>query len=403
MLVLAAVGFARAAQDFFVAPQAVGEGTGAAAETAANFRDPTLWAQVNPALQRGPVTVTFLAGQYLVSSDPARAMPPLTLTGLGHDTHRFVLQGVRGGDVVFTRHPADRRAGDKGPGFLFLSGCHNAVVRQLTFTAPHVPIGYATNFGKCRNILIEDCHWHDLQGVYYGATGTTDATTDHITYRRCRFERVGSGGHAHMAYNAYDPRHLRYVDCLFEDCAGDYVRFRDNTDYGVVTGCTFRSTGTYRNTHAPFIAIPLFNDDNPARNPAHPNYEYFGTHFLICHNTFLYATAAKPEARIAVLFHQSGFSPPGRHYLLTPAEGRVLRTGTTGEKKALLRETVGIDPGTVHVFGNTHTHVALRGAYRCAAQYGAKSLGGDGLYDIGETFNAAPVVDSAAAALEFFK
>jgi hypothetical protein len=358
---------------------------------------------VNPALERGPVEVTFLAGTYLVSSDAARAMPALTLTGIGHATHRFTLQGAAPGAVVFTRHPDDRRTGDKGPGFLFLSGCHHGVVRNLTFTAPDFPIGYATNFGKCQELQIEDCHWHDLQGVYYGATGTAHATTDHITYQRCRFERIGSGAHAHMAYNAYDPQHLRYVDCTFEDCAGDYVRFRDNTEYGVVIGCTFRSTGRYRNTHAPFIAVPLFNDDNPASPPPHPNYEYFGTHFLICHNTFAYADEVKPEARIAILFHQSGFSPPGKHYLLTPGDAGVLRDGTTEEKRTLLRTTIGIDPATVHAFGNTYVNVALRGAFRSGARYGAKSLGGDGLYDIGETFNPAPVVRNAGEALEFFK
>ena len=403
VLMLTGVVCARAAQDFFVAPQPAGDGRGTSAANAAGFRDRELWARVDPALEQGPVTVTFLAGVYLVSSDKAKALPPLTLTGIGHDTHQFVIQGIKAGAVVFTCPPDDRRTGEKGPGFLFLSDCHHGVVRNLTFTAPQIPIGYATNFGKCQHLLIEDCHWHDLQGVYFGATGTTGAATDHITFRNCRFERVGSGGHAHMAYNAYDPRHIRFIDCTFEDCAGDYIRFRDNTEYGVVTGCTFRSTGTYTNVHAPFISVPLFNDDNPASNPAHPNYEYFGTHFLIFNNTFIYASEAKPEARIAVLFHQSGYSPPGRHYLLTPAEARILKTGTTAAKQALLRDTVGINPATLHVYGNTYTRVAHRGVFRSAAQYGAKSLGGDGFYDIGDTYNATPVVKTAAEALEFFK
>ena len=403
LLVFAASDRGRAAQEFFVAPQTVGDGGGASAENAAGFRDPKLWARINPALEQNPVTVTFLAGTYLVSDDKAKAMPPLVVTGIGHAIHRCVIQGSAAGEVIFTRHPADRKTGEKGPGFFFLSDCHNVTVRNLTFTAPKIPIGYATNFGKCQNILIEDCHWHDLQGVYFGATGTVGETTDHITFQRCRFERVGSGGHAHMAYNAYDPRHIRFIDCHFEDCAGDYVRFRDNTEYGVVVGCTFKSTGTYTNVHSPFISVPLFNDDNPATNPAHPNYEYFGTHFLICNNTFSYANELKPESRIAVLFHQSGFSPPGRHYLLTPAEARILKTGTTEARQAFLRATIGIDPATVHVFGNRYTNVARRGVYRCAAQYGARSLGGDGAYEIGDTFNSAPVVRTPAEALAFFE
>lgn len=406
---------ATAAEDgvrrLFVAPEAVGVGDGSARAAAADFRNLKFWNGINAKLAHGPVTVVFVAGSYVVSADQARNLTPLQLDGLGHEHNSLVIEGERAGAVVFTRHAADRkiadhpkaeRAGLKGPGFFFLINSRNVTVRNLTFTAPDIPIGYATNFAGGKDLTIEHCHWHDLQGVYYGASGTTGAATDHVTFRNCRFERVGSGGHAHMIYNAYDPLHLRLVDCHFEDCAGDYVRFRDGTDYCVVTGCTFRSTGKYLGRHQPFVAIPLFNDDNPAASPRTPNYEYFGTHFLIFNNRFSYADEEKPDARIAVIFHHSGFDPPNRRHLLDRAEAAVLRSGTPEQKRTLLRKNLGVDLATVHVYANDYANVAHRGAYRCNASYGAKPRGGEGFFEIGDLFNAEPVVDRAGPALEFF-
>lgn len=407
LLLLAAAPAAEPPADgvLYVAPQAGGTGTGESRADAADARRAAFWAGLNARLRAGPVTVVFLDGRYVVSAEERKALPPLHLQDLGHATHPLVLRAETTGGAVFTRDPADpgyTPQRNKGPGFLFLAGCRNVVVRGLRFTAPGKPIGYATHFADCRDLRIEDCHWHDLDGVYFGASGTSGAGTSRVTFQRCRFERVGSGGHAHMVYNAYDPRHIRFVDCHFEDCAGDYVRFRDGTDCGVVTGCTFRSTGRFTGTHQAFIAIPLFNDDNPAQNPPRPNYEYFGTHFLFFGNRFIYETDAAPATRTAVIFHHSGFDPPGRHHLLDPGGAAILRSGSPAEKRALLLRVAGIDTATVHVFRNEYVRVAQRGAYRCKAAYGAKSRGGDGQYDIADTFNPAPVAHTAAEALAFF-
>jgi hypothetical protein len=395
----------------YAAPAALGGGDGSVREHAADFRSMKFWNGINAKLAEAPVTVTLLAGRYVISEDPRRKLPALQLSGLGHDRNPLVIEGEHAGAVIFTRHASDKKIVDypkaerpnlKGPGFFFLTASRNATVRNLNFTARDVPIGYATNFAGGRNVTIENCHWYDLQGVYFGATGTTGAATDHVTFRNCRFERVGSGGHAHMIYNAYDPLHLRLVGCHFEDCAGDYVRFRDGTDYAVVTDCTFRSTGKYIGVHMPFIAIPLFNDDNPAAPKSTPNYEYFGTHFLFCHNRFIYETDEKPDTRVAVVFHHSGFDPPGRRHLLNPAEAAILRHGSAAQKRDLVRRNLGIDLAAVHVFGNESVGVAHAGIYRCHAAYGAKPRGGEGLFAIGDLFNADPVVDSPARALDYF-
>lgn len=403
---------ARDAVQWFVAPAAVGAGDGSSRAAAADFRRAPFWASLNRQLAEEPVTVVFLAGRYVVSDDPARQMPPFEIDQVGHPRHALVLEGERAGEVVFSRHEGDRkladyplperRAGLKGPGLFFLRRGRNVTVRNLTFTAPDVPMGYTTNFAGGRDVTIEHCHWHDLQGVYFGASGTVGAETDHVTFRHCRFERVGSGGHAHMIYNAYDPLHVRVIDCHFEDCAGDYVRFRDGTDYGVVYGCTFRSTGRYLRTHQTFVAVPLFNDDDPARPTAKPNYEYFGTRFLIAHNRFIYENEESPATRCALVFHHSGFDPPGRQHLLDRAAAQVLRSGTPAERRALLQRNLGLDVAQVHVFGNEYVRVAHLGLYRGNAAYGARARGGEGQFDIADLFNPAPVVRDAQEAMAYF-
>ncbi len=391
-----------AEQIFYVAPQEAGDGGGGSQADAAYFRNGDFWATVRQAVQERPVVVSFVGGTYVVSSDKKKAMPTLTLADLGHEDHLLTLQGIDEDGVIFTRHGDDSTEGEKGPGFLTITRSQNLIVRNLHFTAKQ-PIGYATHFGGNQNVSVEGCTWIDLPGVYYGATGTSGVSTDHVTFRNCTFKRVGSGGHAHMAYNAYDPKHIRFVGCHFEDCAGDYVRFRDGTNFGVVTGCTFKSTGNYRNVNMPFITVPLFNDDDPAQQKKSPNYEYFGTHFLIFNNTFDYANDDPKGTRVALRFHHSGFDPPGRHHLLTPEQAHLLEEGTPAEKKAFMLENFGIDSDHVHFFGNRFIGVDPRVEYRSAAAYGAKSKGWSGAVDVSDAINGREVVGTVEAGLGWFE
>jgi hypothetical protein len=206
-----------------------------------------------------------------------------------------------------------------------------------------------------------------------------------------------------MAYNAYGPKHIRFANCHFEDCAGDYVRFRDETDFGVVVGCTFISTGNYTGVNAPFISVPLFNDDNPEHPHGKPNYEYFGTHFLIANNLFYYANDSPEGSRIAVKFHHSGFDPPGRHHLLKSDEARLLAEGTVAEKRKFMSENFGIDTQSVHFFNNRFRGVDLKLAFVSKAAYGAESKGWSGTVDITDTANGRKVVDNDEQAVGFFE
>jgi hypothetical protein len=262
-------------------------------------------------------------------------------------------------------------------------------------------MGYATHFGGNKDLLIEHCTWIDLPRVVYGATGTRE-NTDHVTFRNCEFKRIGTRASAHMAYNAYGPQHIAFVKCWFEDCAGDYVRFRDSADYGVVAGCTFKSTGNYLDTNMPFISVPLFNDDDPQNRVRTPNYEYFGTHFLIFNNDFIYAEDKRDGKRVALLFHHSGFDPPGRNHLLTPQQAELLATGSATAKKEFMWTNFHIDADSIHFFNNRFTNVELEVAYRSRAAFGAISKGGDGIVNITDVVNRENVVDNGSKALKIF-
>ena len=387
MLLIAAAGTPASAETtFFVAPAARGAGTGDAAADAAALTPATstLWTRVQSALAAGPVTVKLVDGDYLL-------YPHLVMSGLGHPVNRLTIEGETENGVTLRKSTAD-----SGTANLWgLTACQNMLLRNLHFRGPG-KMGYAINFGSgCHDIEMNGCSWKDMLEIIYGATGSGTAPTRNITWRNCVFERIGSGTGTHMIYNAYGVRNLKVYGCTFIDCSGDYVRFRDETDDCEVRHCTFRSTW-YFPDQIMFITIPLFNDDNPATNPANPNYEYFGTHFVFAHNSFSY-----PEGRpshYAIGFYHNGFNPPGRNHLLTEAEGNVLIGGTEAQKKALLLANMGIDTSQVHVYDNEFLNMPYpKVTFGSFVSYGAVSLGWTGWADIEALVSGEPVTTAVAA------
>ncbi len=392
-----------AGRVFFVAPAASGAQDGTSEKDAANFRDWRVWLQVQRTLQNEPVTVNFLPGNYVFSKVPgAGDRGTLKLENMGNVNHQLVLQGMYAEGTVFMSDPAEK-VDEKNTIDMFVFDGKNAVIRNLHFTgAQHM--GYAARFFG-ENILVENCSCVDLTRVYYGATGTAYSTSKHITFKKCVFIRVGLGSHAHMIYNAYDPTYIYVIDSYFEDCAGEYVRFRDGTDYGVVFGNTFKSTGTFVNGNMPFISVPLFNDDDPSKPGANPNYEYFGTHFLVAHNTFIYPDDNSPGERVVMRFLHSGFDPPGRQHLLRTDDVRILTKGSPEQKRALLKQNMGIEGENVYIYDNTYIGKGskLLVHYNSSPNYGAKGFGWSGAFDVTDAMNFTPVAATAAEAMAFWE
>lgn len=361
------------AATFHAAPLAQGRGDGARPDDAASYTDAALWKNVGETLGQESVTVRFLPGTYTAG--------PLRLTGLGHDEHRLELAGAPEHGTIFKAVDPGLKQTDTG---LFLRDCRNVVVRGLCFTGDG-HIGYISQVRNCNRVRFEACLWTDLPHIRYGACGSSNNST-HITWKDCAFRRVGVHGGAHMLYNAYTVRHIYAIGCTFVDCAGDYVRWRDDTDCAAAVDCAFRSTGTWppeNPVHAAFISVPLFND-------ADPGDEWFGTHFLITGNTFEYAAREADGWRTVLRFLHRGYDPPERRHLLTAGEGAVLESGSAAERAALLKANCGIDVTQIHVFENICENTTGIASFSSSAAYGAQSRGWEGRVAISDLLNRKP-------------
>jgi hypothetical protein len=387
-------------RTFHLSPD--GTADGSAPDRAARFDDPALWQRAKAALADGPVDVVLADGTYLTR-------PTLRVVAIGHEEHRLTIRGASPTGAIVRESPDD--TAERNP-LVRIGRCANLTVRHLNFTGPE-RCGMGIFVNDSSRVLIERCTWRDFTGTYYSGVSVTGDKAVDVVIRDCHFERVGFDGHAHMIYTAYGTNLVKYVNNTFIDCPGDFVRFRDRSECGVVWGNTFRSTGTYKGgANPPMVSIPLFNDEDPAKQTARPAYEYFGTNFLIANNKFIYDMPEDPAKhedddwvhhQWPVMFHHSGFSPPGRQHLLSEAEAQLIRDGPADERRRLLVHHVGIDPGRVHMFGNEYQNTTGRVVLRSHPNYGAKSRGFVGVVEIGDLVSVAPVVTDVEEAMTFFE
>lgn len=355
----------------YVAPVLKGNGDGKSAVNAVDFLDADFWKEMQSLLNKGSVTVKFTTGNY----SRAYSEKSLTIDKMGHAQHRLLLEGV-GTGTVFT---AENGLGNKTV-MMLIRDSQNITVRNFKFTGDG-NIQYVLRIlgtqgkpGLSKNILIENCSWTDMRGIVYGATGA-HYTSENITYKGCKFYRIGINHASHMIYNAYGAKHVKILNSHFEDCTGDFVRYRDNCDYGMVQSSTFLRNPTFpTNASFSFISIPLFNDVNPGD-------EQFATNYSFISNVFTNGS------NYAFTFYHEGYSPLAYSYLLTKAEGTTLESGTVLAKKALLLNNFGIDVNKIRLNANRYDNVAGRIVFGSTIAYGAVSKGWTGAVNITNLFN----------------
>ena len=214
----------RAEVTRYVAPTALGDGSGTSPVNAALFTNSSFWSGVQSSLSSDAVTVRWLNGQYNSSG--------LSLSNMGDPYHQLTLVGDTDAGAVLNAPVST---------MLQLKGVQNTIIRDLNFTGPIQ--GYAlqiTSNGSTpsKKIVMDSLTFHDLPELYYGATGAHHGSYD-ISLRNSTFDTVGFDGHCHMMYNAYDPHHISVYNNTFVDSKGEYVRFRDNSEYGSVIDNTF--------------------------------------------------------------------------------------------------------------------------------------------------------------------
>jgi hypothetical protein len=175
-----------------------------------------------------------------------------------------------------------------------------------------------------------------------------------------------------MIYTSYSADHVSAYNNTFTDVPGDYVRFRDQSDYGTVLNNTFKSTKTA--TAQAFVSVPLFNDVDPKNNPNNLPMELFGTHYTVVNNNFSYSSTG-----LGTLFSmsQTGYEPPGTNYFPPQSDAALIATGDPTSEKTVLKNDMGIDGNEIHFYGNTPkatAKAATTAAYSAATKYGSTSV-----------------------------
>ena len=352
---------ARATIVRYAGPTSSGDGTGSSATNAADFLDSKFWVAVQASLKNEPVIVKFNGGDYL----RAYTEKAFILDKMGNTKNLLLLEGDVQNTLftVPTGHP-------KQSVLIDVKNSQNILIKNFRFTGSG-SLGYAlritsTKEGSTKNIRIEDCTWTDMRGIIFGTTGAHQKGTSNITYKNCTFKRVGVDSHSHFMYHSYHSSNINVIDCYFEDCTGDYVRFRANCDFGTVKSSTFIRNKDF--PIYPFISVPLFNNVDPGDETFATNYVFTGNNFKNTKN--------------AIAFHHYGFDPAGYHYLLTEAEGKNLTGGTDEQKKNILINNFKINLEQITIDNNKYMDVTSRVVVGSFPNYGAVTKGWKGWADI---------------------
>ena len=266
----------------YAAPEKRGSGNGLSQDNASDFLDASFWTEVRNLLEKDAVSVKFVAGDY----KKAYTSSPLLLHNIGNRKNVLLLEG-EASKTIFT---VPESTVEKGV-LIELKNAQNIVIRNFSFTG-NGRLGYALKItsaegGETKNITVENCSWTDMRGIVYGATGCHKPGTSDVTYNNCTFKRIGIDSHSHHMYHAHSTKRIIVINSHFEDCTGDYVRFRDNCDYNTVKGSTFVRNADF--PVYPFISAPLFNNIDPGD-------ESFSSNYTIKGNSFI-------NAKYAVAFH----------------------------------------------------------------------------------------------------
>ena len=351
--------------SLFAAPEAAGKGDGSSAADPMRLWDAKLWDKIKTELKENAVTLELAPGTYYTQY-PAKPDTRLNLIDVGSDRHVFTMRGAPDRATVFSRHPDDSMDADPKnknlQNFITLrKNCRNMIIERLYFTGKGM-CGYALQIRDSHNVTVRDCHWKDMRGVYYGASGANTKSTG-IAWENCTFENIGCNSHAHMLYNGNECKGLRIENCTMTDAYGDFVRFRNRVDDVTIRNCTFVDNGKYASS--PFIAFPLFIDGERPKD-----FEYFSTGLTVIGNTFIFKKKAPRNWMMD--FHISGFNPPDRQYLVNKKDAAKFAKMSRAEQRKFLDERFGLETDRINFSGNRLVNVSDAVVYECWPKYGAE-------------------------------
>lgn len=347
---------------YYAGPTALGNGSGTDWNNRAGYTNKNFWNHMQSLLATRAVLVRLASGNYNVNQEPG-----LDLSYKGNPVHQL-------GIIANTTHAAVFMGGSHTAHMLKMRGSENIYLQGITFSGPVSSFAvWLQSGGKntSRFITFDNCYFHNLTNSHYGGIGILNNSRD-ITVNACTFTNVGNGGGAHMLYCDHNARNLVVKGSSFTNCTGDYVRFRDDTDFATVDHCKFRSTGSGYNQD--FIRMPLFNDNSPGN-------EYFGYDFQFSNNSFAYSSTSGTN-RVGIAFDVSGYSSPPYHFSPSSSQAATLSGTNYGAARNLLHSNMGIEAAHVHIFGDTFSGTSHWEAYSHWDNYGSSEGGVQGYINV---------------------
>lgn len=366
MLLLAGVP-SRVLADYYVAPSAAGTGDGSSATNAAYYLNSTFWTStVQTALNSAAVTVWFANGTYTAGL--------LELQNQGNPLHTCTLAATTSGSVTLQADSAQE--------IIWLRGSQNFTLSGFVFTGLAsqcaLNLSYYPNPTKTptRMITVSHCIFQNLTNLSLGAI-LFGANRD-VTVDSCTFTTVTgpTPAQVHGCYVGNSSQNVAITNCTFTDLGGESVRFRDDSEYGLVSGCSFHSTADGYNQ--PFISVPLFNSQSPSAN------EFFGSNFQFTGNTFRYDTTGGGN-RYAHYFYNDGYDVPAGdalEYFPTTAQASTLTSGTQAQQDAILSPQMELSRSSVKIYSETYHGVVWATVYRAYPNYGSTAPAGSYTSDI---------------------
>jgi len=331
--------------NYWAAPAATGTGDGSSSANAASYlNSSSFWPAVQSQLQNNTVTVNFLAGTYAANT--------LGFTNMGNPLHQLILSSVTPQGAIFNPNA--------NPIIQFV-GSQNIEVSGLELTGPVADwaLYCIPNYlAPCRNIEINNCWFVNLTNAYYAAIGLLNGTRS-IQVLNCTFTNLSYGDHAHMIYAPHDIEDVVVSNCVFQDCvSGDYVRFRDDSEYCVIENCTFLST--LKTSAWPFVSAELYNETNSDS----AGDEFFGTYFQLSNNSFTYKVTGGSGPYSSLHFMDDSWSPQSYYCDLTSAQASQLGSGSVSFQASFLQTNFGITASGIKIYGNTYSGVTYHMDYQ---------------------------------------
>ena len=352
----------------YAAPEKSGKGDGSSPENAARFWDMALWKNIQKKLADTPVTLELLPGTYYTQY-PAKPDTRLNLYNTGDKKNQLLIRGAANNTTVFSRHPDDSKnmepASKNLQNWITLrKNCQNIVFEKLYFTGSGA-CGYPLQVRDSKNITIRDCHWKNMRGVYYGASGA-NGKCDNVVWKNCTFDDIGYNVHAHMLYNANGCKKLTVRNCTMIDAYGDYIRFRNKVQDVTVENCTFIDNGKYNSS--PFIAFPLFN----TKKKVDLGGETFSSGLTVRNNRFEFKKKAPRNWMMCI--HNSGFNPPGLNYMMNKKDSAAFSKLDRAAQRKYLDDRMNLQTGRLKFENNTIINAEDAIVYECWPLYGAEKI-----------------------------